>query len=136
MNENGNARTVTAVLVELKQEIHEFVQTRLQLFVTELRGKIQEGKSAAMVATAGLLLLWTAWLLVNLAIAGLIAVAFWGSPFAWPIAFGILGAFWLIVGLGFSVAVIGQFRRLIPEKTLGVLKQDKIWLEREARHQV
>lgn len=130
-----NGRSVAEVIVELRDEVKDFVQTRVQMFISEMRDKIRESKSASIYAAAGLILLGTAYLLLNLALVGLVAVAFWGSPYAWFLAFLIVGACW--ASLGGMIALMGfrKFQGLAPKKTIEVLREDKIWLQQEARNQ-
>ena len=130
-----NGRTLGEVVSEVKEEIKDFMQTRLQMFVNEMREKMQNSKKAAVWGAAGLVLLATAYLLLNLALVGLVAVAFWGSPYAWFLAFLIVGFFWLIVGGMLAMLAIKQFQGVTPTKTIEVLKEDKVWLQQEARNQ-
>ncbi len=130
-----NGRSVAEVIVELTDEVKDFVQTRVQMFVSEMRDKIRESKSASIYAAAGLILLGTAYLLLNLALVGLVAVAFWGSPYAWFLAFLIVGACWAILGGMIALMGFRKFQGLAPKKTIEVLREDKIWLQQEARNQ-
>src|SRR5437868_15200023 len=102
MNRNNYAEsegpTLAGVVAEIKDETKEFVQTRVQMFKTELREKVASWKSGALLAAVGVLFLGTACLLLTLALVGLVAVAFWGSPYAWFLAFLMVGVFWAIVG--------------------------------------
>jgi uncharacterized membrane protein YqjE len=131
-----NGRTVGEVVAELKQEIKDFVQTRVQMFSNEMRDKMRESKTAAIYATIGAVLLGTAYLLLNLALVGLVAVAFWGSPYAWFLAFLIVGMCWLILGALMAFLAVRTFQGLAPKKTIEVLREDKVWLQQEARNQV
>ena len=131
-----NGRSVSEVIAELKEEIKDFVQTRVKLFTNEMRQKIRDSKSAAILAAIGVILLGTAYLLLNLALVGLLAVAFWGSPYAWFWAFLIVGLSWLILGGLIALLAARKFQGLAPQKTIDVLREDKLWLEQEARHQV
>jgi uncharacterized membrane protein YqjE len=131
-----NGRSVGDVIAEIKQEIKDFAETRVRMFLQEMRETLQKSKKGAIYGGGALVLLGTAYLLLNLALVGLIAVAFWGSPYAWFFAFLIVGVFWLIVGGLFAVGAIRQFHDLAPRRTIEVLKQDKVWLRQEARNQV
>ena len=130
-----NGRTLGEVVAEVKEEIKDFMQTRLQMFVNEMREKMQNSKKAAIWGAAGVVLLGTAYLLLNLALVGLVAVAFWGSPYAWFLAFLIVGGFWLIGGGMLAMLAVRQFQGVTPTKTIEVLKEDKVWLQQEARNQ-
>jgi hypothetical protein len=106
------------------------------MLISELRGSMKYSKSAAIFGGIALLLLGTAWLLLNLALVGLVAVAFWGSAYAWFFSFLSVGLFWAIVGGMLGLAAQRQLRGLAPRKTIKVLKEDKIWLQQEARSQI
>ena len=93
-------------------------------------------RGAAILGGAALFVLATAWLLLNLALVGLVAVAFWGSAYAWFFGFLIVGLFWAIVGGMLGLAAQRPLRGLAPRKTIQVLKEDKIWLQQEARSHV
>jgi hypothetical protein len=59
-----------------------------------------------------------------------------GGAGAWAAAFAIVGGVFLLTGgLAISVGVSKlKARGLKPERTLRVLKQDKIWLRNEAQN--
>jgi uncharacterized membrane protein YqjE len=130
-----NGRSVTEVIAELRDEVKDVVQTRIQMFVSEMRDKIRESKNAPIYTGAGLILLGTAYLFLNLALVGLVAVAFWGSPYAWFLAFLIVGACWAILGGIMALLGLRKLRNFAPKKTIEVLREDKIWLQQEARNQ-
>ena len=142
MNRNNYAEsqapTLAGVVAEIKDETKEFVQTRVEMLKAELREKVATWKSGALLAGVGVLLLGTAYLLLTLALVGLVAVAFWGSPYAWFLAFLFVGAFWGIIGGILAFLAVREFRRqgIAPKKTLEVLREDKIWLQSEAGSQV
>ena len=142
MNRNNYAEsegpTLAGVVAEIKDETKEFVQTRVQMFKTELREKVASWKSGALLAAVGVLFLGTAYLLLTLALVGLVAVAFWGSPYAWFLAFLIVGVFWGMIGGVVAFLAVREFRSqgLAPKKTIEVLREDKIWLQSEAGSQV
>ncbi|HET7441089.1 MAG TPA: phage holin family protein [Terriglobales bacterium] len=142
MNKNNYAEThgpsLGQVAAEIKQEIKEFGQTRLQMFKAELKEKITAWKAGALLAAVGLLFLGTAYLLLTLALVGLVAVAFWGSAYAWFLAFLIVGVFWALVGGIVAFMAVREFRAqgVAPRRTIEVLKRDKIWLQEEARGQI
>ena len=131
-----NGRTLADVLSEIKDELKEFLQTRVQMLISELGESLKNSKSAAILGGAALFVLATAWLLLNLALVGLVAVAFWGSAYAWFFGFLIVGLFWAIVGGMLGLAAQRPLRGLAPRKTIQVLKEDKIWLQQEARSHV
>ena len=142
MNRNTYAETqgptLAEVIAEIKDETKDFVQTRVQMFKAELHDKISAWKAGALLAAVGLIFLGTAYLLITLALVGLLAVAFWGSPYAWFLSFLIVGVVWALIGgiAGFIAVREFQAQGLAPKKTIEVLKEDKIWLQHEAGSQV
>jgi hypothetical protein len=51
------------------------------------------------------------------------------------LSFLIVGGCWLILGATFAIVAVKQFQGLTPNKTIEVLKEDKMWLQKEARNQ-
>ena len=125
-------------MAEIKDELKEFFQTRTQMLRTELREKISTWRTGALLAAVGLVFLSTAYLLLTLALVGLIAEAFWGSPYAWFLAFLIVGLFWGLWGGIVAYLAVREFRAqgLAPKKTIEVLKEDKVWIQTEVGGQV
>ncbi len=130
-----NNRSLAQVLAETKEEIKGFLQTRIQLLISELREKAQNSKKAALLGGVAALLAITAFLLLTLAAVGLIAVAFWGSPYAFFWGFLIIGVFYAMIAAMLAIAANRQLKGFAPRKTIEVLKEDKIWLQSEARSQ-
>jgi uncharacterized membrane protein YqjE len=131
-----NARSIAEVLAEIKDELKAFFETRLQLFTSEMREKIANSKSGAVYAVIALMLGWTGFLMLTLALVALVTVAFWGSPYAWFFGFLIVGFLWTSFAAMLGFAAIRQFKDLAPKETIKVLKQDKVWLKNEVRSQV
>jgi uncharacterized membrane protein YqjE len=134
----NNSRPFSAILSELKEETKEFVQTRIEMLKSELREKASRLKIAAPLAAFGLLLLATAYLLITLGIVAVVAVAFSNSEYQWVFAFLGVGMLWAVLG---TVAAYFAKRELelksmAPTRTIELLRQDKIWLQREAKNQI
>jgi len=132
----GNGRTLAEVLAETRDEIKDFIQTRVQLLVSEMKEKAAKSKSAAILGAIAAVLGITAFLLLTLAGVGLIAVAFWGSPYAFFWGFLIVGLFYGLIAGMLAMGAARQLKSFAPQKTIEVLKEDKIWLQSEARSQV
>ena len=128
-------RSVADVLMEIKDELRDFIETRYELFRSELNEGLSTVKSAAPLAVAALILFGTAYLLLTLALVAVIAVAFWNSPYHWFFAFLIVGVVWALTAgiLAFLVRNDLRTRGLFPKKTVEVLKRDKRWLQNEAK---
>ena len=131
----NNGRSMAAILGEMKDEIQEFVQTRIELLKRELQEKISAIKSAIPAAIIGGLLLLTAFLLLSFALVALVAVGFGENPYRWFFGFLIVGVFWAIgggMGLYMARRRLSQ-QGLVPRKTVEVLSGDKVWLQNETR---
>jgi uncharacterized protein (DUF58 family) len=75
--------------------------------------------------------------LITLSLVALAAI-FINTQYRWFFAFLGIGILWALLG-GTAIYIAKrefELNRLIPEKTLGVLKGDKLWLQREARNQL
>src|SRR5437588_6143678 len=100
MNNDGgsNGRSLATIIAEVKEELKQFVQTRVEILKAELGEKVKSLKLAAPLAAAALLLLGTAYLLLTLSLVALVAVAFAESSYRWFFAFAIVFAVWFILG--------------------------------------
>jgi uncharacterized membrane protein YqjE len=136
VHENG--RTVAEILTEMKAELVEFVQTRITMLRTELLEKWKILRVAIPLAGVAAMLLSTAFLLLTGALVGLVVAAFPNSIYRWFFACLIVGVFWGIVGSAAGYFAIREFqvRSMIPQRTLKVLKGDKLWIETEVRNRV
>ncbi len=136
--ENNGTRSMAAVLQEMKDETKQFVRTRTELLKSELQEKLPNLKIAATLATCGVLVLATAYFLLTVALAAAIAGAFNGSDYRWAMDFASVGVLWGVLG---GVALYFAKREFklkgsLPNRTIGVVKGDKIWIEREAKNQI
>lgn len=131
-----NERSLAELISEIKEGVKEFVQTRVSMFVAEMREKVNNSKNGAIFAGIALMLGWAGFLLLSVALAALVAVAFWGSAYAWFFGFLIIGLLWTIMAAMLALAAVRQFRDVTPKRTIQVLKEDKIWLQHEARNQI
>jgi hypothetical protein len=134
VHENG--RRVAEILLEMREELAEFVQTRVTMLRTELRVAWDKVKAAIPLAAVAVMFLTTAFLVFTGALVGLIQAAFPHSAYRWFFACLIVGVFWGIVGAVAAYLVLKNFkgRNMIPNRTLEVLKSDKLWFENEVRN--
>jgi uncharacterized membrane protein YqjE len=138
MNENryaeNHTKNLAAIIAELKDEIKDFVQTRVEMFKSEVRETLDAWKTAIPLAATAVVLLATAYLLLTIAVVAVVAVAFWNNPYHWFFAFLAVGVVWLIGGgiLGWMALREFQSKGLFPKKTIEILKADKIWIQSEA----
>ena len=131
-------KSLAAILGEMKQEVKEFIETRIAMAKSEFRDKLVHWKVAAPLAGAGLVLLSTAYLLITLALVALAAVFIGDTPYRWFFALLGIGVLWAVLG-GICLYIAKrefQLNRLMPQKTMAVLKGDKLWLQNEARNQI
>src|SRR5207248_2213783 len=128
-------RSVADVVGEMKDELKDFLETRYEVFRSEMQEGLRTVKSAAPLAAAAVVFLATAYVLLTLALVALIAVAFWSSPYHWFFAFLIVGLIWTVTAgiLGFLARNDLRRRGLFPKKTIEVLKRDKRWLKNEVK---
>lgn len=131
-------RTVADVLADMKEELKQFVETRLALLKTELREKAHTLKIAVPLAGVAVLLLGTAYLLLTAAAVSLIAVFIPAGAYRWCLAFLAVGVLWGLLGAAAAYFAKREFamKEMLPRKTIGVLKQDKIWVQAEMKSQV
>jgi hypothetical protein len=134
----NNDRSLAAIISEMKGELKDFAQTRIEMLKQEMQEKLGRLKIAAPLAAAAVLLLLTAYLLITLALVAAVSAAFASSPFRWFFGFGIVGLVWAIFGgvAGYFAKRELELKTLAPKRTIDVLKGDKVWLQREVKNQV
>ncbi len=130
-----NGRSLVDILNEMKEELQQFVQTRIELLKRELQEKFATVKATLPLLAAGALLLTIAFLLFSFALAGLFAGVFAGNPYRWFFGFLIVGFLWLVLGVIAAMIAMRQLtaRKLMPRKTISVLHDDKAWIQQEAK---
>lgn len=128
-------RSLGDVISEIKEEMRNFFSTRVEMFQSEFRETVRGWKQFVPLAAVALVLFATAYVLFTLALVSVVAVAFWGNPYHWFFAFLIVAVTWSIAGalLAYFARVTYRNRAMFPKRSLGVLHQDKEWLQMEAR---
>ena len=136
--EMHNGRSFASILADTKLELMEFVETRIVMFKTEMREKMTMLKAAAPLAAVGITMLVTAYMLFTLALVGLVVALIPTNPFRWAIGFAAVAVLWSLVGGLFAYFAKREFasRELMPNRTISVLKQDKVWLQAEVKNQI
>jgi uncharacterized membrane protein YqjE len=130
-----NNRSLADILAELKNEVQEFMQTRIELLRRELNDKVQAVKAALPLLVMGIIFLSTAFTLLSFALVSLLAT--WiGGDYRWFFGFLIVGFFWGVVGAIAALAAKQHLAKkgVMPKRTVEVLSGDKVWLQREARN--
>lgn len=135
---NGHNKSVPEVITDLKQELQEFVSTRVAILRAEMKENLQSVKMAIPVIVIGLGLLATAWLVLTGFLISIIAQAFTPNPWAYVVAFIIVAVAYALVG---GLALLSGWKQLKqkglkPERTIRVLQQDRIWIQQEGRAQL
>lgn len=134
----NNGRSVAEVMHEFREDLKDFVTTRIQMLRNEIAEKIGAWKVGLPTMIIGLVLLGTAYLLFTAGLVVAIALAFAGQPWGFAVSFGIVMVVYGLAGgllffYGWRTAKAGG---ITPEKTMRVLKQDQAWLKTEARTQL
>ena len=135
---NPHERSLAAILGGMKQELKEFVETRIAMVKSEFRDKLVHWKLAATLAGAGVVLLVTAYLLITFGLVALAAVFIGDTPYRWFFALLGVGVLWTVLS-GISLYIAKrefELNRLMPQKTMAVLRGDKLWLQNEVRSQI
>ena len=138
MHSVANGRTFAEVVAEMKEEIKDFAQTRIRLFKAEAQQKLALLKVAALLAAVALVMLATAYLLLTVGLAALIAAILTNNPYRWVFGFFGVALLWAVVGGVAAYFAKREFalKGIVPRRTLEVLKADKIWIQREAKNQL
>ena len=138
MADGQNVRTVAEVLNHCKEDLKDFVSTRVQMLRGEMRDKLTALKLALPALLVGAILLLGAFFLFTWGLVSLIAMAMTGEPYAYAVAFFVVFALYALVGGATAAYGLRTLttRGLTPERTLRVLKEDQIWLQSEARTQL
>jgi len=107
---------------DMLKEVATLIQTELQLLRAEISEKLTfTAMSAALIGAGALLLMATIVLLLEAAVAGLVAYGL-----SWPVAILIIAALTLLGGAGLVWVGFNRLTtaRLTPSKTLDQLQKD------------
>src|SRR5215469_6059203 len=126
-------RSLGTIMAEIKDELQSFINTRVRMIKTEFQESLGSMAVGLGLSLLCLGLLAIASLLFTAAVVAVIASAFQGNPFAWFLAFVIVGAIWSAFAAIAGIFAYRQFRNRFPKRTIEVLKADKVWLQSEAR---
>jgi uncharacterized membrane protein YqjE len=134
----GNGRKIASTINEAKEEFKQFAETRLAMLQAEMKEKIATLKASAPMFAIGIVIGFTSFLAFTGALISLLWLAFASSSFGPFISFLIVGVLYAIIGFG---AVFMGYKNitekgLVPNRTIKVLKEDKVWLQNEARTQL
>ncbi|HVP65435.1 MAG TPA: phage holin family protein [candidate division Zixibacteria bacterium] len=134
-NNTYNEKPIGQLFAETRDELKEFIVTRVQMLRTEMSEKAAVVKTAAPMIVVGAVLGVFSVLLLTVALVAIIAVAFMPAEWAWAAAFAIVGVVYALAGGLFALYGIRtlQARSMKPERTLRILKRDQEWFRTEAK---
>jgi uncharacterized membrane protein YqjE len=128
-------KSIATILSETKEELKQFVTTRVNMLKAEMDEKISRMKAVIPLAVVAALFLLSGWMVLTFALIALLHTLFLPSVYAWLWASLIVTAVYLLVGAvagGFAYSEI-KATNLTPTRTLKVLQQDQVWIQNEAR---
>jgi VIT1/CCC1 family predicted Fe2+/Mn2+ transporter len=128
-------KSLAALLAETKEELKDFITTRVGILKAELEEKISTWKSVVPLLLGALALLWTGWMVLTAALVALLHALFMPSPYSWLWATLIVSVVYLVLAVVLGWFAYSELTEtgITPTRTLKVLKQDQVWLQNEAR---
>jgi Putative Actinobacterial Holin-X, holin superfamily III len=130
-----NDKSIGTVISETKDELKEFIQTRIAILKAEISEKISTWKYAVPMLAGALVLLLAGWIVLTFALVALLAAMFQPSAYAWCFAGLIVGGIYFLAGVAVGWFAYSELTSvgLVPNRTIDVLKQDQVWIQNEAR---
>jgi mannose/fructose/N-acetylgalactosamine-specific phosphotransferase system component IIC len=128
-------KSLAAILAETKEEITRFITTRVSMLKAETEEKVRKLKAVIPLIVVALALLIAGWMALTFALIALLHALFLPSIYSWLWAGLIVGGLYVAIGIAIGQMAIGRIKAtsLTPNRTLTVLKQDKVWIQNEAR---
>jgi uncharacterized membrane protein YqjE len=128
-------KSFAALLAEARQELKDFLATRVEILKAEIKEKVSTWKYLVPLLFLAAALLLAAWMTLTFALIALLHAMFLPSAYAWLWAALIIGGAYLLGGIAVSWFVYGEIKAIgfSPARTIEVLKQDQIWLQNEVR---
>lgn len=128
-------KSIATILAETKDELKQFVTTRVNILKAEMDEKISRIKSVIPLAVVAALFLVSGWMVFTFALIALLHALFLPSVYAWLWAGLIVTAVYLLVGAIAGWLAYSEIKatKLTPTRTLKVLQQDQVWIQNEAR---
>jgi Putative Actinobacterial Holin-X, holin superfamily III len=130
-----NEKSLGTVISETKEELKDFVQTRIAILKAEIADKISTWKYSVPMLLGALVLLLAAWIVLTFALVALLAGLFQPSVYAWVYGALIVGGAYLLGGVAVGWFAYSELSAtgIAPNRTIEVLKQDQVWIQNEAR---
>jgi uncharacterized membrane protein YqjE len=128
-------KSIATILAETKDELKQFVTTRVNMLKAEMDEKISRLKSVIPLAVVAVLFLLSGWMVFTFALIALLHALFVPSVYAWLWASLIVTAVYMVVGAIAGWLAYSEIKatNLTPTRTLKVLQQDQVWIQNEAR---
>ena len=128
-------KPIATILSETKDELKQFVTTRVNILKAEMDEKISRIKTVIPLAIVAALFLLSGWMVMTFALIALLHALFMPGLYAWLWASLIVTAFYMVVGgiAGWLAYSEIKATSLTPTRTLKVLQQDQVWIQNEAR---
>jgi pilus assembly protein TadC len=128
-------KSLATLLAETREELKEFVVTRVGILKAEIEEKVRTWKYVIPVMLIALALLWAGLMTMTFALIALLRGLFLPSPYAWLWGALIVGGCYLVLALAIGWFGYSELKAagIAPTRTLKVLKQDQVWLQNEAR---
>jgi len=128
-------KSIATILSETKDELKQFVTTRVDILKAEMDEKISRIKAVIPLAIVAALFLLSAWMVFTFALIAWVHALFGAGLYAWLWASLIVAGVYLVIGgiagwLAYSEIITTS---LTPTRTLKVLQQDQVWIQNEAR---
>ncbi|HYX52646.1 MAG TPA: phage holin family protein [Candidatus Limnocylindrales bacterium] len=135
VNHVHTEKSLGTVLSETKEELKDFVQTRIAMLRAELKEKINTWKYAIPLMFAAAVLLLAGVIVLTFAFVALVAAWLPQSPFNWFWAGLIVAGIYFVMAVAIGWFAYAEFNSVgvAPNRTLEVLKQDQVWMQNEAR---
>jgi len=137
-HEANNDRSFASILGETRDDIKQFFATRISLLGAELGEKLKVIGRTAPLAVLALVLLGTGYLMFTLSVVGLVRALLPATRFGWCLAFLAVAVLWTIAG-GIAAWMAKRrfaLKELMPNRTIGVLKEDGVWIQSEVKNQI
>lgn len=128
-------KPLTSSFAELREELKNFFQTRVELLRAELKEKVSAWKGPAiLLAVAGLMLV-SSWFALMFALVAVLHSWIAGTNFSWFWGALIVTLFLLLAGAAVGAAAYAGIRSagIKPTRTLRVLKEDQEWVQKQTR---
>ena len=120
---------------ELKEDLKQFFQTRVELLRAEISEKVRAWRGPAILIATAIVLVISSWFALVFALIAALHSWIAGTTFAWWWGGFIVFLFLLLAGGVIAAAAYAGIRsaNLKPTRTLRVLKQDQEWVQKQTR---